>query len=47
MLWNLINSVYKDGTPVPDNETAHMMIGLLMVGQHFDVGRSFYNKEVK
>lgn len=34
MIWNLMNSVYKDGTPVPDAETAHMMIGLLMAGQH-------------
>lgn len=34
MLWNLMDSVYKDGTPVPDHETAHMMIGLLMAGQH-------------
>ena len=34
MIWNLMNSVYKDGTPVPDTETAHMMIGLLMAGQH-------------
>jgi len=34
MLWNLMGSVYKDGTPVPDTETAHMMIGLLMAGQH-------------
>ena len=34
MSWNLMNSVYKDGTPVPDTEIAHMMIGLLMAGQH-------------
>ncbi|KAL9072528.1 MAG: hypothetical protein Q9161_003540 [Pseudevernia consocians] len=34
ILWNLMTSVYKDGTPVPDTETAHMMIGLLMAGQH-------------
>ena len=34
MIWNLMNSVYKDGTTVPDTETAHMMIGLLMAGQH-------------
>ena len=34
MLWNLMQSVYKDGTPVPDTETAHMMIALLMAGQH-------------
>ena len=34
MLWTLMNSTYKDGTPVPDSEIAHMMIGLLMAGQH-------------
>lgn len=34
MLWNLMCSVYKDGTPLPDTETAHMMIALLMAGQH-------------
>ncbi|KAL9131859.1 MAG: hypothetical protein Q9217_000305 [Psora testacea] len=34
MLWNLMQSVYKDGTPVPDIEVAHMMIALLMAGQH-------------
>lgn len=34
MIWNLMGSVYKDGTPVPDHEIAHMMIGLLMAGQH-------------
>ena len=34
MLWNLMSSVYKDGAPVPDTETAHMMIALLMAGQH-------------
>jgi len=34
MLWNLMQSVYKDGTPIPDTETAHMMIALLMAGQH-------------
>ena len=34
MLWNLMRSVYKDGTPIPDTETAHMMIALLMAGQH-------------
>lgn len=34
MLWNLMSSSYKDGTPVPDTEIAHMMIGLLMAGQH-------------
>ncbi|KXH56455.1 14-alpha sterol demethylase Cyp51A [Colletotrichum salicis] len=34
MLWNLMNSNYKDGTPVPDKEVACMMITLLMGGQH-------------
>ncbi|KAI9792091.1 MAG: hypothetical protein M1816_003073 [Peltula sp. TS41687] len=34
MIWNLMSSVYKDGTPVPDSEVAHMMIALLMAGQH-------------
>lgn len=34
MIWNLMSCVYKDGTPVPDKEVAHMMIALLMAGQH-------------
>lgn len=34
MLTNLMRSVYKDGTPVPDKEVAHMMITILMAGQH-------------
>ncbi|KAF6227360.1 hypothetical protein HO133_008804 [Letharia lupina] len=34
MIWNLMSSVYKNGTPVPDLEVAHMMIALLMAGQH-------------
>lgn len=34
MISSLMNSVYKDGTPVPDHEIAHTMIGLLMAGQH-------------
>jgi len=34
MIWNLMSCVYKDGTPVPDREIAHMMIALLMAGQH-------------
>ncbi|KAL3479945.1 cytochrome P450 [Aspergillus californicus] len=34
MLWNLMHSTYKDGTPVPDKEIAHIMITLLMAGQH-------------
>ena len=34
MIWNLMSSVYKSGTPIPDVEIAHMMIALLMAGQH-------------
>lgn len=34
MIWNLMSCVYKDGTPVPDMEIAHIMIALLMAGQH-------------
>lgn len=34
MIWNLMSSTYKNGTPLPDNEIACMMIALLMAGQH-------------
>ena len=34
MIWNLMSSRYKDGRAVPDKEIAHMMIALLMAGQH-------------
>ncbi|KAI1005592.1 Eburicol 14-alpha-demethylase [Podosphaera aphanis] len=34
IIWQLMRSTYKDGTPVPDREIAHMMIALLMAGQH-------------
>ena len=34
MIWNLMGSVYKDGNALPDHEIAHMMIALLMAGQH-------------
>ena len=34
MLWSLMQSSYKDGTPMPDSEIAHLMIALLMAGQH-------------
>ena len=34
MIWNLMNCTYKNGTPVPDEEIAHIMIALLMAGQH-------------
>ncbi|RDA84788.1 hypothetical protein CP532_6543 [Ophiocordyceps camponoti-leonardi (nom. inval.)] len=34
MMKHLMNSTYKNGNPVPDHEVAHMMIALLMAGQH-------------
>lgn len=34
IMWQLMSAQYKDGTPVPDKEIAHMMIALLMAGQH-------------
>jgi len=34
MIWNLMSCKYKDGKPLPDKEIAHMMIALLMAGQH-------------
>ncbi|KAI9674502.1 MAG: Sterol 14-alpha demethylase [Caeruleum heppii] len=34
MIWNLMSCTYKNGQPVPDMEIAHMMIALLMAGQH-------------
>ncbi|OQD83576.1 hypothetical protein PENANT_c016G06428 [Penicillium antarcticum] len=34
MISNLMSSIYRDGSPVPDKEIAHMMITLLMAGQH-------------
>lgn len=34
MMKHLMNSTYKNGTRVPDHEIAHMMIALLMAGQH-------------
>lgn len=34
MIWNLMTCEYKDGTPLPDKEIAHMMIALLMGGHH-------------
>lgn len=34
MITNLMRSSYKNGIPVPDKEIAHMMITLLMAGQH-------------
>ncbi|KAI9924159.1 hypothetical protein ASPWEDRAFT_38432 [Aspergillus wentii DTO 134E9] len=34
MVWNLMSCEYKNGIAVPDEEVAHMMIALLMAGQH-------------
>lgn len=34
IMWQLMKSNYKNGTPIPDQEIAHMMIALLMAGQH-------------
>lgn len=34
MIWNLMQCTYKDGGPIPDREIAHIMIALLMAGQH-------------
>ncbi|CAG8112733.1 unnamed protein product [Penicillium salamii] len=34
MVWNLMSCNYKNGNPIPDEEIAHMMIALLMAGQH-------------
>jgi sterol 14-demethylase len=34
MIEALRHSTYKDGTPLSDSDVAHMMIALLMAGQH-------------
>nr|AKA94166.1 lanosterol 14-alpha-demethylase [Zymoseptoria tritici] len=34
MIHNLMQCKYKDGNAIPDKEIAHMMIALLMAGQH-------------
>lgn len=34
MIWNLMSCKYKTGLPIPDKEIAHLMITLLMAGQH-------------
>lgn len=34
VMLHLMHSTYKDGRAVPDHEIAHMMIALLMAGQH-------------
>lgn len=40
MIWNLMGSAYKGGQQVPDQEIAHMMIALLMAGQHSSASTS-------
>ncbi|VUC22461.1 unnamed protein product [Clonostachys rosea] len=40
MIWNLLNCKYKDGTPIPDKEIAHMMITMLLGGQHSSASSS-------
>jgi sterol 14alpha-demethylase len=40
MIWNLMNQQYKDGRPPTDTEVAHMMIALLMAGQHTSMATS-------
>nr|WIM52632.1 14-alpha-demethylase [Cercospora beticola] len=34
MITNVMSCTYRDGTPIPDREVAHMMTALLMAGQH-------------
>lgn len=34
MMAALINQTYRDGRPLRDHEIAHIMIALLMAGQH-------------
>lgn len=34
MLWTLMESKYKDGTPLTNIQIAHLMVALLMAGQH-------------
>ncbi|KAI0267751.1 cytochrome P450 [Gloeopeniophorella convolvens] len=34
MITALMGQTYRDGTPLPDHEIAHIMIALLMAGQH-------------
>jgi sterol 14-demethylase len=38
MLASLTGQSYKDGTPITDTQVAHMMIALLMAGQHTSAG---------
>jgi sterol 14-demethylase len=34
MISALMGQTYRNGTPLPDHEVAHIMIALLMAGQH-------------
>ena len=34
IMWHLMSAQYKNGVKVPDHEIAHMLIALLMAGQH-------------
>ncbi len=34
MIAALIKQTYRDGTPLKDHEIAHILIALLMAGQH-------------
>lgn len=34
LIWNLMRSVYKNGRSITDEEIAHLMMALLMAGQH-------------
>ncbi len=34
MISALMSQAYRNGTQLPDHEIAHLMIGLLMAGQH-------------
>jgi cytochrome P450 len=43
MIWNLMNQQYKDGRPTTDTEVAHMMIALLMAGQHTSMATSAWS----
>ena len=40
MVSNLMSCAYKNGQPIPDKEIAHMMITLLMAGQHTSASAS-------
>ncbi|TGZ78920.1 lanosterol 14-alpha-demethylase [Ascodesmis nigricans] len=42
MVWNLMDRKYKDGTPVTDRDVAHMMIALLMAGQHTSMATTMW-----